>query len=686
MSAPRFVPAALQPTDEQLAIQTSRETRILIEAAAGAAKTTTLALRIGERLAAGSPPQRLLALTFTDTACQALRDKLEQLGLPRASIQQLRIHSVEDYASRVLRHLEVQQGRDPVQWLQRAEQLRPHLWDAIEQLSLNPDERHREALALPAFNSDAAVSAYLRQFRQLKGRLLLEQQPSHDGDGGHDSPDYAEDLGIDYTLLRVLRSYEALRWSVGDAHPLFRGPYDATYDLARLLLAEEELVPLDWLLGRYDELLIDEMHDCNAAMFALLQVFMRDSRLVICAVGDRDQVIHRQHGADARFMGRSLDEAAGRPWARPRLSASYRFGQDLAQWMSQLSNKPIRSAEALLGAERLHTDIVPLHYERSDEGCDVGCVNAVIAALRDWRRQRGSEAAWSESAVLLRHESQSVLLENALHSAGIAYRCQGFPSYLRRPEVLFVRAVYAVASQRWDALGGAATRALIPAALFEMTQTPPRQADDSEYASDADYLAEAARYAADSAMVIGDIVNNTLMQRASPGMQRRLQRALAAVQKSSEACAFADFLQALDMPGIAREVFVEPERRAELQRHMEGLQASAAHFESVEAFFRSLQQHDEANEQRQAARAAGRQYGVREARHWLTLASVEQVKGLEYGHVLLPWLADGLFPERSQALADERNLFYVGATRARQRLSLIIDAARPSAFIQGLKR
>ena len=44
--------------------------------------------------------------------------------------------------------------------LVRPEQLRPYLWDAIEQLSLNPQERHREELTLPAFHSDSAIAAF----------------------------------------------------------------------------------------------------------------------------------------------------------------------------------------------------------------------------------------------------------------------------------------------------------------------------------------------------------------------------------------------------------------------------------------------------------------------------------------------------------------------------------------------
>ena len=63
--SPRFTPRGLVPTREQAAIQLSRNKVVLVDANAGAAKTTTLALRIGEALARKLPPEQILALTFT---------------------------------------------------------------------------------------------------------------------------------------------------------------------------------------------------------------------------------------------------------------------------------------------------------------------------------------------------------------------------------------------------------------------------------------------------------------------------------------------------------------------------------------------------------------------------------------------------------------------------------------------
>ena len=66
----------------------------------------------------------------------------------------------------------------------------------------------------------------------------------------------------------------------------------------------------------------------------------------------------------------------------------------------------------------------------------------------------------------------------------------------------------------------------------------------------------------------------------------------------------------------------------------------------------------------------------------LTVARVSDVKGLEFEHVVMPFLEHGVFPaELSKDLVEERNLFYVGMTRARSRLTLLTSAQSPSAYL-----
>ncbi len=181
-----------------------------------------------------------------------------------------------------------------------------------------------------------------------------------------------------------------------------------------------------------------------------------------------------------------------------------------------------------------------------------------------------------------------------------------------------------------------------------MTQTPVlRDEGDPNYRSAESFLREAAKQAADSEQVVAGIFNEHILGWAPQPVQRRLRRAIAIAQAGSaaSACRFEDFLAALDMPRFAMDAFVDEERRRELRRHMDGLLAASRGHAGALDFFRFLQTLDEENEQRLAGLAEGRSRSHKAHVAAITLASAAHVKGLEFGHVLLPYLKQGVFPD-----------------------------------------
>ena len=99
---PLFKTRAFTPTPEQLAVQTASARSLLIEANAGAAKTTTLALRMAESWQRGTLPDAFLALVHTDTACEALRAALKKIGVPAQVRQRMRIATFEQFCTHML--------------------------------------------------------------------------------------------------------------------------------------------------------------------------------------------------------------------------------------------------------------------------------------------------------------------------------------------------------------------------------------------------------------------------------------------------------------------------------------------------------------------------------------------------------------------------------------------------------
>lgn len=655
-AGPRFSPppGGLVPTDEQRAIQSAPQPTVLVQAHAGAAKTTTLALRLAEAWQQGIDPRDCLVLTYTDAACVALRNALRTIGVPVPVAKLFQVATFEAFAGGVLLRME----GAPVPRLHTPEQLRPRVWEAVERmLAQQEDSRWYDALQVPSAGDAAFVADFLEHALWLKGTMQLDRDPPE----GLLAPRHAEQYGMEYTALCTFAAYERrIRRGGHPDHPAFRGPGDATYDLARQLMREEEgdadPVPAAWP-GRLRVLMVDEMHDMNEAMFRILRRLLRSQRCEFCGVGDVHQVIHAAAGADPAFLGERIADETGRYIATYRLGTSFRFHERLARGAARFTRQKIVSSSAH------DTALAVLSHADED-----ACVAQVMTALRGFGR--GAKALGAQ-AVLLRHEDQSILLENALVDAGLPYRTTGFDSYLLRPEVLLVRGLLTIATRDFDSLRDRDTLARMVESFVFFCGTrldeDPEQDDQSQPA----LLATAIRHFHDNSENLPRFLENHVLRTAEPAVARRLRAAIAVVEGVAPGAGpelFDRFLAALDMPWFVAQALVRPERRAAALRNIDGLRHLAARAGSASAFFHQLN----ATEQRRAAPG-------REAP--LTLAAAAAVKGLEFDHVLLPFLAQGVFPDADARTSDEENLFYVAITRARKALTLLVDARRPSDYV-----
>ena len=642
----QFQPQAIVPSAEQTAIQTATERTLIVEANAGAAKTTTLALRMAESWRRGTPPEAFVALTFTEPACVALRGALLKIGVPPPVVQRLRIQTFEAFSSELLAELEG--ASVPV--LASDEQLSPYVWQAVQRVEEQPGERWRDELMLPSLGDNAMVEAFLRLATRLKGSLrdLLER-----GDTPV-SPAYAESLGVEYTLLRVFLAFERIRRNEAADRPLFRAEFDATHDLARFLIEGDSVRELKRWPANATVVVVDEMHDLNAAMFRVLRELLESTPSFFCGVGDVDQVLHEATGADAQFMRGAIEEQTTRRVRRLPLTPSHRFGRTLATKAGRLAAKPYGSAAAH------DTRVALLGYED-----DAHCAALVVQAAQAWRAR--PRARMDQFAILLRHPHRSVPIENALLQAEIPYTTAGFQSYLMRPEVLFVRGLLAVATDSLGSVADPRTREEVMRALVFFSGSRI-QVEGREHESQEALLADAVRSVRDAPRFLSHFVENQVLRTTSASMRRRLQAAVALARTQRGPTLLQDMLAALDIGAIVREVCVSRQRRSDALGNLAGLQQAAARHDTALAYFDSLN----AAEQMQARLKKSAS---------LLIASVPSVKGLEFEQVVLPYLAHGEFPAPSGSAVQEQNLLYVGMTRARLGLTLCASAHSPSGFV-----
>jgi DNA helicase-2/ATP-dependent DNA helicase PcrA len=662
MSAPdRFQPANIRPSDEQINIQTSPLATVLVQANAGAAKTTTLALRIGQALHDGIATSEILVLTFTEAACTAMRLALAKIGVPRAAVQGIRIQTFDAFAGAVLQSIE--HGRVPLR--RTPEDAAVDVLEAVEECGLQVDT--------------GFVERFLAVSRRLKGTLAFDQQVWA---GAVVDESLVDALEIELPLLELFSTYEELRYPPFDGtdRPAFRCALDATYDLARLLANPEPTTYLHEMPAwptQLSLLLVDEMHDLNLAMFTIMRGLLDSTPARFCGVGDYDQVIHTTAGAERRFMDRDVDLGERRVRIFP-LTSTHRFSRSLASMASALAAKPYSSAAT-------HATVV----DHASYGGERGNAEALLVEkLEAWKAAPSARLA--DIAVLLRHSWQSVAIENALLARGILYQLRGFESYIMQPEVLLVRALLAVATKDFGQLGSRQTREELVRAVVFFCQIE-LDSDLSQDETPQERIAEAIRHVTAEEGSLEPFMNFQVLNKAAPPLARRMRAAIeiahdaqTAIDLGAEPQAqwFDRFLDALEIRPWVKQVFVERQRQADALRYFEGLKQAAQAFDGPKAFFASLGRL--ADDTQGIVGARGRtQKAALDRKHTLSVALIADVKGLEFEHVVLPYLEQGVFPaELAPNPVEERNLFYVGITRARSRLTLLSSAGRPSEFVK----
>lgn len=726
--APRFVPKHFGPTAEQTAIQVSKDKIVVIRANAGAAKTTTLALRIGEAIARGLEPEHILALTFTSEARDVLKRRLVEIGIPASTAARLRVVTFEHYAIESLEQLE--KGKVPQ--IEHIKGLRPYVDEALQNVS---DTYSGQVDYLVSDTSTSALSQFFHAQLELKATLRLQVDLE---DLGED--EISDALGVSYSTALTIREYEQIRLR-GHGGMLFRGPFDATYDLA-CLLDRDPAVRSE--LPRARIILCDELHDLNEASFHLLLHLIEPNYTYFIGAGDVDQVIHSRLGAREEFMY-SRFHAAFRSAVSYSLTHSFRHGPFLAYAAGAFKNKP---ADSILP---LHTQINELHYDATG----TSCAEQVVATIRRWT---ASGRSTEQCTILVREPHQAIYIENALMQADIPYRTLEMPRYLDREEIMFLRGMINIALNNFDdtektkrgpIFDAVATFAEVSFASGEYAQLRQAVIDEpvalawlfsgrvdqrgsidvrnrvrnvvddlqrSALGQAPDLVLGALRQQLNSMLdFVGPETANgadTTLGRAATEVEQtvttmidHLERSVMLIDAQSLLNIMRNYLltllATLDQL-VARDV---KQRMAGMISYMRQLAPDApadevlqhiCHLMDIEALAKRLYVHP--HEARVVSKSiagfitAARDSGMnlRQFSDWIAAAdryesgrrglrcvqldSVRNAKGKEFDHVILPFLEQGEFPFTRADRGEEENLFYVAITRAISALTLISPA------------
>ena len=613
---------------------------MLVLAGAGSGKTRVIAYRVAYLIDQGVDPGHIHAVTFTNKAADEMRGRVTRLlASTRHSPTDVWVSTSHSFCARMLRR------EAPLIGLPR----NFSIFDEEDQLAavklaiggLELDEklfRPREALEQISSAKNLGISAAQmeRESQDPRSRTWAQIYAAYEA-----RLSSAKALDFDDLLLRALK---VLR-----DHP------DA----------------LATWSSRFRYIHVDEFQDTNHLQYEIVRLLAGPENN-LCVVGDEDQAIYSWRGAD---VGHILRFEKDFPSARiVRLEENYRSTQSILDAAGAVvAHNQMRIGKTLRGTRGPG---VPLRfYEAQDAGGEAEWVAQELARLL---REDGA----THLAVFYRTNAISRSFEEELRRRSISYRLVGGFSFYRRAEVKDALAYLRVARNPGDDV-----------ALLRILNTPPRGIGKTTV----DGLRATAQRNSSS---LWDAIAATLAAggRAQAPLRefRGLVEALtaeyallAARGEDSAAGAGGSPNQRTDGEGApASGAFLESvlQRTGYLEYlQQEDTEDSTARSENVQELVNALREAEEAGESLEqfldrAALVSDADSYDPNAR--VTLMTLHSAKGLEFDHVFLTGLEEGLFPharslKREADIEEERRLCYVGMTRAKDTLTLTRAVYRP---------
>ena len=598
---------------------------VLILAGAGTGKTRVITFRIAHMIEKGIPPGAILGVTFTNKAAREMQERVNKL-IPRPP------HSVDgDKPDRpticTFHSLCVRILRQHIERLGYKRNF--VIYDESEQLSAIKKILSRIS-GDGARTDPGAVLSLLSRFKNA----------------GESSAAFA-DPNVRALAEHVRSRYEsALRaCNAVDFDDLI---------LLTLRLFEEHPEALELCRAKYQYVMVDEYQDTNAAQFRLIHLLTREHRN-LCVVGDDDQSIYGWRGAEIANL---LDLEKHFPEVKVvKLEQNYRSTTTILTAANAVIKNNARRRSKQLWSQKGSGEKITLH-SFTDEEEEARVVVEEIEFAR-----MGHRVPWAEQAILFRTNQQSRPLETALRKGGVRYHLIGGQSYFDRREVRDFLAYLKMFVNPHDDIS-----------LLRIANVPARGLSDvtMERLLAASHERQGSVFTAmRHTDVLGSFTGKTreAIQSFVAWVEENQARLASAASFSLAAWA-EKFLEECGYWSELRRMEKNPESSENRVRNLKELiatlesagAAGALGQERLQNFLEEILLDNEREEEKEEAGDA------------VTLITMHSCKGLEFPHVYVVGLEDGLLPHtRSKVegtLDEERRLFYVAITRAMRTLTL----------------
>lgn len=658
---------------EQQAAVIHGEGPLMIVAGAGTGKTTVITRRIAWLIdQKKARPEEILALTFTEKAATEMEERVDRL-LPIGYVD-LSISTFHAFCEKVLRshgvHIGLPQdfkiATDVDSWLLMRRNLNRFELDYFRPRG-NPTKFLRSMLHHFSRAKDEGITPeqygkWVEDFVAEKGGGAPEAFAAMSDEDKLDIQKWQE-------LARAYATYEQLlvEKSMLDFGSLM------SYVL-RLFVERPNV--LKEYRERFKYIVVDEFQDTNSVQYRLVKL-LAEPRRNITVVGDDDQAIYKFRGAAlANILSFREDFQDA---TKVVLTSNYRSGKAILDGAYRLiqQNNPHRleSTEGLSKALRSHKEgegfVKHIHCATLDDEVEM-TVREII------NLQKQNSSSWNEFCILVRANDAAEPFLEALERAGIPYRFVAMSGLYTQPIILDTLAYMRLARLSFDS----------PAA-YRVLSHPRLGISESD-------LAELMLFVRRKGVAIIDAMQRSTeaigVSLEGRGQMLKILGIISQLQAKAKRKPVTEFfVDVLKDTGLLGDISGLPEiEQQEVFRHLEGFLSRLKRFananedKSLNSFL------DEFDAEREAGEAGSLKEDDEEGPDVVNVMTVHGAKGLEFRHVFVVNLIEQRFPSvsRSEALplppglaggiaelddhvAEERRLFYVAMTRAKEGLYLM---------------
>lgn len=616
------------------------EGQLLVLAGAGSGKTRVITEKIAYLIEKKSyHPKQIFAVTFTNKAAKEMQHRLSQrLGEAGRGVHVSTFHTLGlEICRREYKSLGIRQSFS--------------LFDDTDTMQLL-----RELSKDDDIDSDRLKIAR-HEISLAKNRLQ--------------SPEFCLQHASDEDLAFTARLYKAYQDSLQAYSAL---DFDDLIARVVWLFQQEPEIRHRWR-SKVGYLLVDEYQDTNPVQYELMKYLVGGTGNLTC-VGDDDQSIYAWRGANPQILNQLQEDYPNLTLVK--LEQNYRSSERILQSANQLITNNPHLFEKTLWSDKGRGDQIRI-LACPDENTEA---ERTVSELLVHKIKQ--QARWQDYAVLYRSNHQARLIERALREQEIPYSISGGQSFFDRVEIKDLLAYLRLLDNPDD-----------DAAFLRIANTPKRDLGPQT-------LSKLSNYAKRRHVSLLSACREYGLTQELP--ERAVQHLLT----------FADFLDrwrpklgGMELPNQLMQFLQDLQYEVWLMESSDNPKKATRQWAAVMDLIgwigRLVEKHDGSWQLSDIVRHLTlintlERQNDGETQDQVSLMTLHAAKGLEFGHVFLIGMEEGILPHQNSidagSVEEERRLAYVGITRAQRSLTMSYARSRkrygeqsgttPSRFLEEL--